>query len=60
MDDDTGMDPENALTAVEPKETRCGSLAVAAGTVSPAARGSEERIDHERILQNHRSAGRNP
>lgn len=36
MENDTGMDPENALTAVEPKETRCSSLAMAAGAASAA------------------------
>ncbi len=34
MENDTRMDPENALTAVEPEETRCGSVAVAAGAAS--------------------------
>ena len=34
MEDDTGMDTENALTAVEPEETRCGSVTLAAGTAS--------------------------
>lgn len=34
MENDTGMDPENALTAIKPEETRCGSLAMAAGAAS--------------------------
>ena len=38
------MDTENALTAVEPEETGCGSLAVAAGTAS-ASVGSGETAE---------------
>ena len=34
MENDIGMDPENALTAIEPEETRCGSVTLAAGTAS--------------------------
>ncbi len=34
MQNDTGMDTENTLPEVKPEETRCGSLAVAAGTAS--------------------------
>ena len=31
---DTGMDPENAFTAIEPEEARWGSVALAAGAAS--------------------------
>lgn len=44
MQNDTGMDTENALTAIEPEETRCGSLAVAAGAAS-AEVGSGETAE---------------
>ena len=44
MQNDTGMDPENAFTAIEPEETRCGSLAMAAGTAS-ATVGSEKTAE---------------
>ena len=42
MQNDTGMDTENALTAVKPEETRCGSLAVAAGAVGGETGGFEK------------------
>ena len=41
MENDTGMDTENAITAIEPEETRCGSLAMAAGTASAEVRSGE-------------------
>ncbi len=46
MDDDTGMDTENALTAVEPKETRCGSapLATSSAREEVGARKTAERL----------------
>lgn len=37
MENDTGMDPENALTAIEPEETRRSSLALATSATSAAA-----------------------
>lgn len=49
MQIDTGMDTENALTAVEPEETRCNSAPLAAGPAS-AAVGSGETAEGERII----------
>lgn len=50
MDDDTGMDTENAFTAVKPKETRCGSASLAAGTAS-AEVGSGETAEGRDVIQ---------
>ncbi len=42
MYDDTGMDPENALTAIKPEETRCGSITVAEGAAGETVGADEE------------------
>ena len=42
------MDSKNALTAIEPEETRCGSLAVAENRTGEEAEGCDETkgVDH--------------